>query len=114
MKLNQWRNTETVIDWFKGIRNKHLCKFVIFDNQEFHSSITWKALLLLKHTVLSDDEKAIIHQAGKSFLNDQQTWITKNSRLFVVMMGAYNGAEDYELVDNHLLYKLPKSCEKKK
>ena len=24
MKLNQWRNTETVTDWFKSIRNKHL------------------------------------------------------------------------------------------
>ena len=28
--LNQWRNTDTVIDWFKGIRSKHLCKFFIF------------------------------------------------------------------------------------
>lgn len=35
MKLNQWRNTETAIDWFKGIRNKHSHKFVIFDNKEF-------------------------------------------------------------------------------
>ena len=31
MGLNQWRNPDTVIDWFKGIRNKHLCKFVVFD-----------------------------------------------------------------------------------
>ena len=31
MNSNQWRNTETVTDWFKGIRNERLCKFVIFD-----------------------------------------------------------------------------------
>ena len=40
MGLNQWRNTDTVIDLFKGIRNKHLCKFVIFDIKEFYPSIT--------------------------------------------------------------------------
>ena len=40
MGLNQWRNTDTVIDWFKSIRNKHLCKFVVFDITEFYPSIT--------------------------------------------------------------------------
>ena len=40
MDLNQWRNTDTVIDWLKDIRNKHLCKFAIFDIKEFYPSIT--------------------------------------------------------------------------
>ena len=40
MDLNQWRNTDTIIDWFKGIRNKHLCKFIIFDIKNFYLSIT--------------------------------------------------------------------------
>ena len=40
MDLNRRRNTDTVIDWFKGIRNKNLCKFVIFDIKEFYPSIT--------------------------------------------------------------------------
>ena len=40
MGFNQWRNTDTVIDWFKRIRNKHLYKFVVFDIREFYSSIT--------------------------------------------------------------------------
>ena len=34
MGLNQWRNTDTIIDWFKGVRNKHLCKFAAFDIKE--------------------------------------------------------------------------------
>ena len=33
--LNRWRNTDTVIYWFKGIR-----KFVIFDIKEYYLSIT--------------------------------------------------------------------------
>ena len=31
MGSNQWRNTYTVFDWFKSIRNEHLCKFFVFD-----------------------------------------------------------------------------------
>ena len=40
MGLNQWRNKDTVIFWFKGIRNKHLCKFVVFGIKEFYPYIT--------------------------------------------------------------------------
>ena len=34
MGLNQWRNTDAVLDWFKGIGNKNLYKLVIFDIKE--------------------------------------------------------------------------------
>ena len=77
MGLNQWRNTDAVIDLFKGIRNKHFCKFVIFDIKEFYPSITEKLLKKVltyaeAHTLLSVDDKAIIHHARKSLLfNDQ-------------------------------------------
>ena len=55
MGLNQWRNKDTVIFWFKGIRNKHLCKFVVFGIKEFYPYITEnllkKALTFVKaHT----------------------------------------------------------------
>ena len=30
-QVNQWRNTSTVIDWFKSITNKKKAKFVKFD-----------------------------------------------------------------------------------
>ena len=40
MDLNQWRNTDTVINWFKCIHSKHFWKFVIFDIKEFYPSIT--------------------------------------------------------------------------
>ena len=117
--LNQWRNADIIIDWFKGIRNKHLCKFVVFDIKEFYLSITEnllkKALTFTEeHTHLSDDDEAIIHHARKSLLfNHQQTWIKTESWLFHVTMGAYNRAEVCELVGNYLLYKLSKLYEKK-
>ena len=119
MGLNLWRNTDTVIDWFKSICNKHLCKFVVFDIREFYPSITEnllkKALTFAEaHAHLSDDDKAIIHHARKSLLfNDQQTWIKRDSGLFDVTMGAHDGAEVCELVGNYLLYKLSKLYEKK-
>ena len=75
MNLNLWRNTETVICWFKGIRNKNLYKFVIFDIKEFYPSITEnllnKALTFGKaHTVVSDDKKTIIHHVGNYLLHE--------------------------------------------
>ena len=36
--LNQWKNTEDVIDWFKSINQKKLSKFVIFDIKDFYPS----------------------------------------------------------------------------
>ena len=40
MSLSQWRNTDRVIDWFKGICSKHFSKFVIIYIKEFYPSIT--------------------------------------------------------------------------
>ena len=62
--LNQWSNTDTEIGCFKGIRNKHLCKFVIFDIKEFPSiteNLLKEALTFAEaYTLLLDDDKAII------------------------------------------------------
>ena len=37
---NQWKKTETVIGWFKGICKKHLRKLLIFNIKESCPSIT--------------------------------------------------------------------------
>ena len=72
MDLNLWRNTDTVIDWLRGICNKHLCKFVIFDIKEFSTSITENLLkraftFVEAYAHLADDDKAIIHHTRKSY-----------------------------------------------
>ena len=110
--LNQWKNTEDVIDWFKRINEKQLCKFVIFDIKDFYPSIKESLLkqsldFAEKHIKISTEDKAIIKHARKSLLfNKQQTWIKKESGLFDVTMGAYDGAEVCELVGIFILHQL--------
>ena len=46
-----------------------------------------------------------MNHARKSLLfNKQQTWIKKESGLFDVAMGAYDGAEVYELVGSFFMH----------
>ena len=35
-KLNQWRNTDVVIEWFKSIENKGETSCIIFDIGSFY------------------------------------------------------------------------------
>ena len=37
--LKQWKNTDDVIDWFKSINEKQLCKFFVFDIKNYYPSI---------------------------------------------------------------------------
>ena len=108
--LNQWKNTDDAIDWFKSINEKQLCKFVIFDIKDFHPSIKESLLeqsldFTAKYIKVSTEDKAIIKHARKSLLfNKQQTWMKRESGLFDLTMGAYDGAEVCELVGIFILY----------
>ena len=68
LNLNQWKNTSSAIDWFKAIENKHECKFMIFDIEQFYPSI--KESVLLKalefaksHTSVSKKNIDVIRHA---------------------------------------------------
>ena len=39
-EVNQWRNTATVINWFKNLSDKHKRKFIKLDIAEFYPSIS--------------------------------------------------------------------------
>ena len=39
-KLNLWKNTDTVIEWFKSIENKGETFFIIFDIESFYPYIS--------------------------------------------------------------------------
>ena len=118
-ELNQWRNTDIVIGWFKQIKNKHLYKFTTFDIKEFYPPI--KECLLKnarnfteQHTKISKKDKAIIFHARKSLLfNGQHVWIKKKGGLFDVTMGVFNGGEVCKAVGNFLLYQLSKNYNKR-
>ena len=115
--LNQWRNTDTVIDWFKSICNEHLCKFVVFHIKEFYPSITGN--LLKKALTFAEAHTHIFQMMTKQLFPIQENHcsltirIKRDSRLFDVTMGTYDGAEVCELVENYLLYELSKLYEKK-
>ena len=70
MGLNQWRNTDTVIEWFESIRNKHLCKFVGFDIRESYPSITEN--LLKKALTFAETHTHIFQMMTKQLFTTQE------------------------------------------
>ena len=41
-KLNQWKNTYSVIELYRNIKRKDQCSFVVFDIESFYTSISTK------------------------------------------------------------------------
>ena len=113
-KLNQWRNSSTVIDWFKNIDNKDKCRFLKFDIVDFYPSISEKLLenalnFARTATDVPDSTVNIINLARKSlvFDNKKTAWEKKGeSPSFDVTMGSFDGAEVCELVGLYMLNKL--------
>ena len=100
LNLNQWKNTQNVIEWFGNIKEKHRHSFISFDIVDFYPSISenlldqalsWASNL----AIITKDEISIIKHARKSVLfNDGKPWTKKDSNsLFHVTMGSYDGAE---------------------
>ena len=113
--VNQWKNSMSVIEWFKNLEDKNKHTFACFDICDFYPSITEKLLLeSLKfagqYTTISDEDKQIIMHARKSLLFDKtKPWVKKNSNgSFDVTMGSNDGAEICELVGIFMLHKLAK------
>ena len=115
IKLNQWRNTHSVIAWFKSIPNKNQTKFLKFDIVDFYPSISQKLIQnVIKfaklHTKIDKQISEVILKARKSVLfNKNEPWIKKaQTKNFDVTMRSYDGAEVYELVGMFLLHELNK------
>ena len=112
-EVNQWRNTATVINWFKNLSDKHKRKFIKFDIAEFYPSISEnllnKSIAYAKSfTKIEDNVINAIKLARKSLLfNKEGTWVKKvDDTLFDVTMGSFVGAEICELVGLYILDKL--------
>ena len=109
LNLNQWKSTQSVIDWFNNIKDKQKHRFMVFDVKDFYPSITEellsKAIYFANRIInISAKDKEIIHHARKSLLfNNKETWVKKGDKLFDVTMGAYDGAEVCELVGCFML-----------
>ena len=72
-KINQWKNEDIVIEWFKRIENKGETSFIIFDIESFYSSISLELFnksihfAKSKHNT-SDNDLNIIKNARKTLL----------------------------------------------
>ena len=113
-KLNQWKNSSSVISWFNGLKNKNQLQFIQFDVEVFYPSIS-KDLLLnainwAKQFIdITNQEIEIILQSRKSMLfKDGTPWTKKGNNQFDVAMGAFDGAECCELIGLFILKDLAK------
>ena len=111
-KLNSWKNTHSVLSWFKAIPNKNRLSFITYDVCEFYPSITEELLnnsldFASDFIEISDDDREIIFQARRSFLFDGNIpWNKKSNTEFDVGMGSFDGAECCDLVGLYMLSQL--------
>ena len=110
LKVNQWRNLDSVINWFNAIDNKSLCFFIQLDIVEFYPTISENILdatikFAKQYTDISDENLRIAKHCRKSLLyNNYEPWKKKSADgCFHVTMGSYDGAEVCELVGIYLL-----------
>ena len=112
--VEQWHETQSVIEWFKRIPNKTKCRFLKFDIDKFYPSITESTLLesiefAKKFTAIEPREVDIILHARKCLLfNQEETWVKQDENLFDVTMGSYDSSEIADLVGLFLLSELEK------
>ena len=112
-KVNQWKNSTSVIEWYKTIPNKDQDRFVIFDIEIFYPSISlelFKEALNVAKTLtdISEKDVFIIMQTRKTLLfNDSKLWLKKfGNEDFDVPMGCFDGVEICELMSLFILTKL--------
>ena len=99
LKVNQWKNTQNVIECFMNIEEKSKYKFIVFDIKDFYQStketLLIKAINFAEKLVhITNEDKVIIKHARKSLSCDNsEPCMKKDSGLFDVTMGAYDGPE---------------------
>ena len=111
--INQWKNTQAVLNWFDKIENKNKVAFIQFDIESFYSSITQNLLdksiqYATEITTISNEELDIIMQSRKTLLfHNQEPWVKRDGdEDFDVPIGCCDGAEICELIGSYLLYQL--------
>ena len=109
LKVNEWKNTSSVVTWFRNIKDKHLYKFLIFDKKDFYLSVKeslfHEALQFAKmHVNITQRDIEVMFHSRKSLLyNNGIPWVKKEGTGFDVTMGAYDGPEICELVGIFML-----------
>ena len=118
-KVNQWKNSTSVIEWFNNISNKDQRRFVVFVSESFSLSISEdlfnEALNFAKTKVhITNQEMSIIMQSHNTllFINNQ-LWVKKSgNEEFDVPVGCFDGAEVCKIIGVYILMKLQNVLQK--
>ena len=109
-KINLWKNTAAVINWFNNLQNKSAHHFLVFDVIDFYPSITEPLLqraldFAEQYCSISKVDREIILRTKHSLLFHNKTpWHNRTHRTsFDITMGSYDGAEVCELVGSYIL-----------
>jgi len=84
-KINQWKNTASVLKWFNSLNNKSSLSFICFDVCEFYPSITEKLLskalnFASEHRQITSQEREIIlHAYSATIAHGRRNQQTINS-----------------------------------
>ena len=120
VKVNQWKNTSSVIEWYCNIKRKEQCSFVVFDIESFYPSISEKlldkAISFAKshYSFTSDELEIVLHSRKTRLFWNQSTWVKKHGiEDFDIPIGCYHEAEILELVGIYIQSKLCKLMNKK-
>ena len=73
LKVNEWKNTASVINWFKKIESKSSHQFLMFDIKDFYPSIKEGLLIealefAKQHVTIKSKDRETIFHARKSLL----------------------------------------------
>ena len=111
-KVNQWKSTQDVLQWFTHVHSnnptKEKARLLQFDICEFYPSISEELLreslvFAKNHASIEEEEVNLIMACRKSVLfNSGNVW-TKKDKDFDMTMGAQDGAEIAELTGIYLL-----------
>ena len=118
LRINPWKDTSGVIEWFLKIPDKNRYKFAIFHIKDVYPSISEKlltnALNFAKETTdISREHMQIMYHARKSLLfSCEKPWMKREGNLFDVTMRAYDCAEVCELVGVFMLNKISEKYDK--
>ena len=84
-KLQQWKNTIDVLNWFQSIKNKDTFTFIKYDVVEFYPNISKQLLLdsfkfAKKYVNISDaDINTIINSCKTILIYKNEAWVKKDS-----------------------------------
>ena len=116
LKVNKWKNTASVINWFKKkssqISNVWLMIDISTTTPSSKEGLVIKALEFAKqHVIVKSKDRETIFHARKFLLQyEGKAWIKKQRNNFDVTMGSYNGAEVCELICIFMLSLIGSKC----